>query len=437
MPVPVFSPRCRGSRCWLAWVFACGLVAAPAYSVAAEVSYEGALRLAVERAPMLDARRSRIEAAREEAARAAALPDPRLTLGVSNLPATGDDAFDFGADFMTMKQIGVMQEFPSRAKRQARRTVADRTIEQARALSVAERLAVRSAAAEAWIELWTARQQTDALKALRAPVDIAVAASKAHLAGGTGSAVDTMATQAAALELENRIDAAEAAVDAARATLARWLGEESGTRGEPPDLLTLPLDEATLLASVDRQAPLLPWHSREAVAEAEVTRATAEKRPDWSLGLAYGQRDDAPDGRPRSDMLMLQFAIDLPLFARNRQDRGIAARRAELQAVASAHDDARRAQTEAVRSTLAAWKGVRRQLQRLQGQTLPLARDRARTALAGYRAGGALQPWIEASRDETELRIQHAQQLGELGRAWVALAYLLPEEKQPEEEPQP
>lgn len=437
MPFPILPPRCRGARRWLTWVFACGLVAAPAYSLAAEVFYEDALRLAIERAPMLDARRSRIEAAREEAARATALPDPRLTLGVNNLPVTGDDAFDFGADFMTMKQIGVMQDFPSRAKRQARREAADRAIEQARALSVAERLAVRRAAAEAWIELWAARQQADALKAMRGPVEVAVVAAKAHLSGGTGSAVDAMATQAAALELENRIDAAEAAVDAARAALSRWLGEEGGVLGEPPDLLSLPLDEPTLLASVDRQGPLLPWHSREAVAEAEVKRATAEKRPDWSLGLTYGQRDAAPDGRPRSDMLMLQFAIDLPLFARNRQDRGIAARRAELQAVAAAHDDANRAQTEVVRSTLAAWKGLRRQLQRLLGQTLPLARDRSRTALASYRAGGALQPWIEASRDEIDLRIQHAHRLGELGRAWAALAYLLPQEEQPEQEPQP
>jgi outer membrane protein TolC len=411
------------------WAFALGFVGSPTFSVAAELSFGNALRLAVERAPMLDAHRSRIEAAGEDAVRAAALPDPRLTLGVSNWPVTGDDAFDFGADFMTMKQIGVMQEFPSRAKRRARQEVADRTIGQARALSMAERLAIRRVTAEAWIGLWSAKQQADALQALRGPMEVAVAASKARLAGGTGSAVDAMATQTAALELEGRIDDAEAAVDTARAALARWLGEESAILGEPPDLLKLPLDEAVLLASIDRQAPLLPWHSREAVAEAEVTLASAEKRPDWSVGLTYGQRDDTPDGRPRSDMLMLQFAIDLPLFTRNRQDRGIAARRAEWQAVAAAHDDARRDQTETVRSTLAEWRGLKRQLQRLQAQTLPLARDRSRTALAGYRAGGMLQPWVEASRDEIELRIQQARQLGELGRAWAALAYLLPGEE--------
>jgi hypothetical protein len=49
-------------------------------------------------------------------------------------------------------------------------------------------------------------------------------------------------------------------------------------------------------------------------------------------------------------------------------------------------------------------------------------------ALAGYRAGGDLQPWLDARRDEMQAHLSHAQQLGELGRAWAALAYLLPEE---------
>jgi outer membrane protein TolC len=381
---------------------------------------------------MLQARQSQIAASQEEAVRAAALPDPRLTLGVANLPVTGADAFDASADFMTMKQIGVMQDFPARAKRRARQAVADRTVEQAQALSEAERLAVRQTVAQAWIALWAAQREVAALQALREPANVAVRSAKARLAGGTGSAVDAMAAQNAVLELENRIDAAEASLEAARAGLARWLGETPAdlrVEGAPPDLMVLPIPPATVLASIDRQAPLLPWRSREAVAEAQVEAAIAEKRPDWSVGVTYGQRDRAPDGMPRSDMLMVEFTIDLPLFTRNRQDRGVAARRAELDAVAAEREDARRAQAERVRMTLAEWEGLRRQVVRQETESLPLADDRAKTALAAYAAGGDLQPWLEARRDEIELHVMHARHLGDLGRAWAALAYLLPEEE--------
>ena len=141
--------RCSG-RHWALLALALTCVAAPAWS-ATPIGFDEAVRLAEARAPTLQARRSQIEAAREEAARAGALPDPRLTFGLTNLPVTGTDAFDLRADDMTMRQVGVMQEFPARAKRQSRQAMADRMIEQTQALSLAERLAVRQAAAEAFV----------------------------------------------------------------------------------------------------------------------------------------------------------------------------------------------------------------------------------------------------------------------------------------------
>ena len=425
---------CRTRRGPATWWLVLGLILVPGWSAATDLSFDDAQRIAAERAPMLQARQSQVTASREEAARAAALPDPQLKLGLANWPVTGADAFDFRTDDMTMKQFGLMQAFPARAKRQARQAVADRTVEQAQALSVAEQLAVRQAVAQAWIALWAAQREVAALHALREPTGVAVRAAKARLAGGTGSAVDAMATQNAALELENRIDAAEASLEAARAGLARWLGEEPTTLridGAPPALTALPVTPAALLASLDRQGPLLPWRSREAVAEAQVDAAIAEKRPDWSVGVTYGQRERTPEGVSRSDMLMVEFAIDLPLFPRNRQDRGVAARRAELDAVAAEREDARRMQAERVRMTLAEWEGLKRQVARQETESLPLARDRAKTALAAYAAGGDLQPWLEARRDEIELHLEHARHLGDLGRAWAALAYLLPEESTP------
>lgn len=391
---------------------------------ATPLRFEAAVAQAVRVAPTVNARQSQTVAAREEAVRAAALPDPMLTGGVDNLTATGADAFDFAADDQTMKRVGITQVFPARAKRRALQGVADRRIDEAQALTAAEQLVVRRTAAQAWVNLWAAEREAAELRQLRGQTAIAVSVAKARLSGGTGTAVDTLATQAGALELENRITGADAQVRAARDTLARWLDlspEDVRIEGDPPDLMTLPVSEAVLLGSIEKQGPLLPWASREAVAEAEVTLARAQKKPDWSLGASYGQRSGG-----RSDMVTLEFSIDLPLFTVNRQDRGIAARRADLDSVMAQHEDARRAQTEAVRRLLAEWEGLRQQVERKETQMLPLAKDRAQIAVANYRGGGDLQPWLEARRDEIELHIEHARHLGDLGRAWTALAYLLP-----------
>ncbi|MBW3550538.1 MAG: TolC family protein [Proteobacteria bacterium] len=404
------------------------LLAVPLAAFAAPpvLSLEEATRLAVERAPLLDAHRSQIEAAQQESRRAGALPDPTLAVGIYNMPVTGTDAFDVQADFMTMKRIGLRQEVPARAKREARRSLAARNIDQAQADAQAEHLQVRRETAEAWIDLWATQRELRELIALREETELASRLARARVAGGTEPVADALAAEAALLELNNRIEAARASETAAQVELARWLGEGPLLfTDEAPDFTALPVSEARLLAALDRLGPLLPTTAEIEAAAAEVDLARAEKRPDWSVAASYGQR-----GGDRSDMLMLEFGIELPLFTRNRQDRGVAARQAEYQATLARREDLRRQQAARIRADVARWEGFKAQVARDRSALLPLARDRAATALAAYRAGAPVRPWLDAQRDELDILIDHTQRLGALGRSWAALAYLLPEEPQ-------
>ncbi|MFP7721386.1 TolC family protein [Lysobacter sp. A3-1-A15] len=394
---------------------------------AGQLSFEEAVALAGRSAPVLDARSSDVTAAQAEATRAAALPDPQLIVGIENLPVSGSGAFRPDGNDMTMKKIGLMQEFPARAKRQARQLIADRQVDRAQALGEIERLEVQEQAAQAWLAAWAAQRELDSYAALRAQAALAINVAKARLSGGTGSAIDAMAAQAAALEIENRIDGSQARLQAARASLARWLGTSPGhlpAFGAAPILTELPFPEAVLLSTIDRQRELLDWRYREAIAEAEIGLAAADKRPDWSIATAYAQRDGS-----RADMIMVELRIGLPLFAGNRQDRAVAARRAELASLVAEREEARRAQKEAIERALAEWRGLKQQVVRKEREILPLAQDRSETAVAAFGGGGSLQPWLDARRDELESHVQHARHLAELGRVWAALAFLMPREE--------
>jgi outer membrane protein TolC len=188
----------------------------------------------------------------------------------------------------------------------------------------------------------------------------------------------------------------------------------------------LPVAEAQLLAGLNRLAPLLPARAQVETAAAEIDAARAERRSDWNVTASYGQRARAPGGMPRSDMIMLEFGIGLPLFQRNRQDRGIAAREADYQAALGMVEDVRRQQRARIRASIAQWQGFKRQVALHEDALLPLARDRSAIALAAYLAGAPLRPWLDARRDELDVHLTHAEHLAELGRAWAALAYLLP-----------
>ncbi|GAA4865795.1 TolC family protein [Luteimonas vadosa] len=425
MPMPVSGSR----RPRLATLFPSLIIAAlgslstlPARAAGQELSLDQAVSAAAEHAPLVLAREASRVAAAEELARADALPDPSLVFGVQNFPIGGPEAFTVSEDRMTMRRIGVTQALPSRAKRTARRQSAEAALARADAESVATVLEVKRAAAKAWVALWAAEREHALLQELRDEAGLAVRATRARLSGDSGSASDVLAARSTELELENRLDDAAARIEQARAGLARWLGEmPARSMAAAPDFSEPPLSEARLLASLDRHGALLAWDAREAAADAAVVLAQAETRPDWSIGAGFAQRGDGA-----SDVVWLEIGVGLPLFTRNRQDRGISARAADREAVRATRDDARRIQAEYVRKRYADWAGLTRQVRRYRDELLPLNHDRTRTALAAYSGGAPLQAWLDARRNEIDLRIDYADVLAEWGQAWADLAYLLP-----------
>src|SRR3546814_1661477 len=96
-------------------------------------------------------------------------------------------------------------------------------------------------------------------------------------------------------------------------------------------------------------------------------------------------------------------------------------------------EDARREQAARIRTDIAQWEALKRQVERDRDARLPLATDRSATALAAYRAGAPIRPWLDARRDQLDLLIEHTQRLEALGRTWAALAYLLTEVPRSEE----
>lgn len=406
--------------------FLWGAVAATAHAAESPLTLEAAVQQGLARAPQLEARAADIAATREEAARAGQLPDPALTFGLSNYPVTSPGAFSLRSDEMTTRTIGVMQAIPSRTARRAERALATARVDAAQADRVATAQSVRERIADAWIEVWANEQQRALLLDLRDEAALAVRIAQARLRGGEGSAVDALAARAEIATLDNRLEGVEADRAAAQAGLLRWLGMAPGALAATQDFGRLPVDAARLVSTIDQQAPLQAWAAREQVAQAALEQARAARQPDWSVSASYGKR--APG---LSDMVMLEVGVSLPLFTRNRQDRGVSARQAQWDAVQADHEDARRAQREAVTRAVTAWQGWGRQIARYQQTLLPLARDRAQTALAGYRGGGSLQPWLDARRAEIELRLSYADALAARARLWASLAYLLPSEVAP------
>lgn len=68
------------------------------------LTYDEAQRLAEARASQLQARQNTVAAAQSTRVSAGELPDPKLLVGIDNLPVSGPDAWNATRDFMTMQK---------------------------------------------------------------------------------------------------------------------------------------------------------------------------------------------------------------------------------------------------------------------------------------------------------------------------------------------
>ena len=109
----------------------------PSLAAAAPLSLDAALELAARRSEATRAARAGVASATAAASAAPQLPDPTLRIGVDNLPATGSDRFHTTRDAMTMKRIGISQEWLSADKRAARQAAAVALATPARAARLA------------------------------------------------------------------------------------------------------------------------------------------------------------------------------------------------------------------------------------------------------------------------------------------------------------
>ncbi|MCM2331427.1 Outer membrane protein TolC [Geopseudomonas sagittaria] len=379
-------------------------------SQAAPLTLVEALRLAEYNAPSLAAEQAKLQAASSAAIPAGELPDPQLRLGIQNYPVGGPDRWSIDRDFMTMQMVGVMQEVPNRAKRQARVEVAEAAVERAAADGTVERLNVRLATALAWIDRLAVERQMVLFAEFIRENRLLAAAVQAQIAGGRGQTADAVRPKQEAARLAEQQDELAQLHVRARAALRRWIGM-AADRPLAGDWPQWSVEHTRYSHQLPRHPALAVFEPMTREAQAKVREAQAEKKSDWSWELDYQRR-----GREFGDMVGVQVSFDLPLFPGSRQDPKIAARHAELNQLEAEREALLREHAQQLEEDLADYQRLKRALQRNSDSFVPLAREKGELSLASYRAGkgdllgviAARQELIEARLRQVELEAQRA-----------------------------
>ena len=400
----------------LPWVF-------PATAVAAEapLTLAQAQRRALGRAQSLVAQDAAISSAQAMAVASGQLPDPVLKAGVDNLPINGADAWSFTQDFMTMRRIGLMQEWTRAEKREVRSARYEREAEKAQAEKAALRAAVLRDVTLAWIDRYYAEAIVALIAEQRSEATLEITAAEASSRSGRGVQADVFAARGARAMIEERESDARRRVAASVTLLARWIGNDAGAPlSGGPDYSTLPLSREGLAAQLSHHPQIEVLARQEAVAAAEARVAQANREPDWSFEVAYQQRGPAYSN-------MMSFGVSVPLTwdRPRRQDKEVAAKLAMVDQARAVREDALRAHVAEVTVLLDEWENGRERLVLYAESLVPLARERTAATLTVYRSGkGALADVLGARRNELDVRRSALDLEREVARRWAELRFL-------------
>ena len=338
--------------------------------------------------PGIAAAQSELEAARQRVPAAGALDDPMLEFGVINAPL---ESLSLQRDDMTMKMLGLGQRLPFPGKRGLRRAVAEADAESVglavreianrveRDVRVAyEELAFNEEAQRIVIESRVALEQLAALARSRYEVGQAAQsdALDAHIE------LERLGVEQLQLQADNA---------AVQSELQRLLGRSGVVpriHAAAPQLAADPgPDPASLGVAIGDRPQLQALQVLVERSSRSIELARREYYPDFDLKLQYGQRERAPDGMPRDDMVSLTVGFNLPIWRKSRlepQVAGALAMRRQAQSLLLAQQ----LETQAALETqLAAARQWRATAERYQDTLLPQARAATASALAAYRVG--------------------------------------------------
>lgn len=390
------------------------------------LSLEAAQRAAVTRSRELSGKEAAAAAAREMSVAASRLPDPMLQLGIDNLPINGSDKFNLTSDFMTMRRIGIAQEFTRDAKRKAGAERYQREAEMLMAQRQATVADIQRQTAMAWLERHYAERMLSTLDDQQAAARAEVKAVEGTYRAGRGTQADVIAAHTTVSELEDRRAEQAQRIARSKVALARWVGDlAQSALSAAPALDTLPVDEASLAHTLASHPALLALRKQHAVAVAEANIARANKQADWTLEVNYQQR-----GSAFSNMVSVGVSIPLQWDQRRRQDRELAAKLQMANDVLAQQQEAERAHAAEVQGMITDWRALQSRANRYRADLLPLAKERTRATLAAYAGNKAsLTDLTAARRAELEASLRALDLEAQAAQVWAGLATLVPLEE--------
>ena len=358
------------------------------HAYAQPLTLDTALKLAEQYAPTLRANSAQIEGAENMVSASGILPNPKLFVGLDNYPVSGDAAWSFTQEGMTMKKIGIMQDFPNRAKRLAEIELAKAELGSANAQTEILRIELRQKVASVWLKRFYLERKLALYDDLLSENGLLFQITQTQVTSGR-----TMVTNAISPKLDKTVlldqkDDLLRDLNKAKLELHRLISADSSRTTEieslPSQEPVINFDTSRLYHHLHQLPELKAFQAERQTAEAKLKQAQALQKSDWSIEFAYQHR--APEF---GDMIGVQLTTELPVFSKKRSSSLVQAILAEQNRITADQEIKYREHLTMLDEGLSDLKALDQQIQRTVQSTLPLTKQKVNLQLASYQAGKA------------------------------------------------
>lgn len=356
--------------------------------------------------------------ASEQAAMAArSLPDPQVSVGIQNYPATGDNALSPIDDFMTMYTVGIMREQVRRSQREAESARLRSQAAVSRFQGSEQQRRIQRDVMKAWIDAVEAAAKQRLLDRVIGDLRTGQKVMEAGVPTGASSPALALDAQAEVSLAESELDDAQGAEARARGELRRWIGA-AADRPLPDSFPEIDPPTASQ-PDFGVHPEVLVANAQQQAAARQVDVARTDRRPNisWSVMVGF---------RPRfGEMVSAQVSMPLQINRGNLQDRRIAEAQAQTNAARLRAEDTLRDLRSQYDQALADYRRADARISELRKGAIPSLEAAFKAGEARYAGGqGTLELPLNIVRRYVEANIQLVEQEGNRARAAAELIYL-------------
>ncbi len=357
------------------------------------------------------------------------LPDPKLRLGLFNLPV---DTFSTTQNPTTQLRLGVQQAFPKGDSLEYKQQQSQWLSKASLAQADDENLKIIRDLRETYLNLYYEMEAEKVINDSRSLFESLVKITEAHYASGRVKQQDVLRADLELSRLDDRQVKILSMQDEYRATLAQWIGESAyeGIDNKFPVLPAL-VDVIDINAVLIKHPAIEIETSKVSASQSMISMAKQDYRPGVNAFVEYRKRfGDNPNGSDRADMLAAMVTLDIPLFTGKRQDKKVAASIEKSSAAKFQRDNKLRVLKRMFEKNQAIYKRLEQRQKLYENELTASAKNNAEASLRAYQSGVTEFTTLMRSRI-TELNVKLAELRVRVDRmrAQARLLYLMGEVK--------